>query len=110
MITEEQVEEVVGAEVHTHDDHEVGTVKRVVRDEQSGRPVLVEVDTGLLGHDAVVPVVEALLNGTRLTVPYTKEQVQDAPGLEDGQRAVLDHYGVEDPFGGAGATGPTFDD
>jgi len=61
----------------------IGGVGQVYTDDETGRPNWVTVKTGLFGtRESFVPVQEARVEGEDLVVPYTKDQVKDAPGID----------------------------
>lgn len=61
----------------------IGGVGQVYADDETGRPNWVTVKTGLFGtRESFVPVQEARVEGDDLVVPYTKDQVKDAPGID----------------------------
>ena len=93
------------------DGSKIGKVGNVFVDEGTENPEWVTVTTGMFGsHESFVPVSGATLSGTNdLTVPYSKDQVKDAPHFdtnhnlsESDEAALYSHYGVTR---GAGYTG-----
>jgi len=103
MLNETQAREVVGATAHGSDGEKIGKVGQLFLDDQTGQPEFVTVNTGLFGtSESFVPVEGARLEGDRLTVPYTKDVVKDAPhvDLEGGhlepaeERKLFEYYGM----------------
>ena len=80
----------------------IGRIEDVYLDEQTNEPEWLAVRTGLFGRRvSFVPLAEAQPAGEGITVPYTKEQVKDAPHAEpDGllsqqeEAALYEHYGL----------------
>lgn len=105
MITLDQAREIVGAKVWSRDDEELGEVRAWARDPRSGLPGFVGVKTGLLGHSTTwVPVLQAMFNDLRLTVPYDAALVKSAPDADlvdderldpEAEARLREHFGVE---------------
>ncbi|MGF1663601.1 MAG: DUF2382 domain-containing protein [Kineosporiaceae bacterium] len=137
MITQQDLPMVSGAVVYGAEGEKIGKAFQVYLDDVTGEPDWVTVSTGLFsGRDSFVPLRDARLEGEELRVPYTKDQVKDAPRisadehLDIDQEAELYRYysldtgggtGMEDATTGAGAgtagyavghdtSGPTTDD
>ena len=134
MLTETQAREVIGSTAYSQDGDKLGTVGQLFLDDQTGRPEFITVNTGFFGtNESFVPVAEATFDGDRLTVPFSKDKVKDAPNVElDGghldeseERRLYDYYGIatssaqptgEVPTGNTAGTegydtsGPTTDD
>ncbi len=92
MLDDDQITEVAGHEVYGPGGEKIGKAGRVFVDDLTGRPKWVSVEAGLLGtHDTFVPVDEATFDGERLTVPYAKDEVKQAPAL-----GGVDHLSPED--------------
>jgi uncharacterized protein (TIGR02271 family) len=91
MLNETQTRDVMGATAYGSDGEKIGKVGQLFLDDETGQPEFVTVNTGFFGSsESFVPVADATLDGDRLTVPYTKDFVKDAPNVElDGQH--LDH-------------------
>src|SRR3954453_16989505 len=85
------------------DGDKIGTVEEVYLDADSDQPEWLAVKTGLFGSRiSFVPVAEATDAGGDVRVPYSKDQVKDAPHAEaDGQLSqeeeaqLYRHYGLE---------------
>jgi uncharacterized protein (TIGR02271 family) len=116
-----------GREVVDTQGDKVGSLEEIYLDTGSGRPEWATVKTGLLGmKHSFVPLRDANPVGGKVVVPYSKEQVKDAPSVDpDGdlspaeEERLYRHYGVA--FGGPAAdagdrsegydvSGPTTDD
>jgi uncharacterized protein (TIGR02271 family) len=61
----------------------IGTVKDIYVDENTGRPEWLAVSTGLFGQsNSFVPLEGVESDGESVIVPYSKDQVKDAPNCE----------------------------
>ena len=114
MITESQTREVIGSTAYSTDGDKLGKVGQLFLDDQTGRPEFVTVNTGLFGtNETFIPIAEADFNGDRLTVPFTKDQVKDAPNVAaegghldpDEEQRLYQHYSIADPFDSADYAG-----
>jgi uncharacterized protein (TIGR02271 family) len=91
MITQQELPMVSGATVYGSDGDKIGKASQVYLDDATGQPDWVTVSTGLFsGKDSFVPLRDARLDGDNLQVPYTKDQVKDAPRV-----AADEHLDVE---------------
>ncbi|HWI02335.1 MAG TPA: PRC and DUF2382 domain-containing protein, partial [Acidimicrobiales bacterium] len=81
----------------------IGEIEDIYLDEQTDQPEWLAVRTGLFGRRiSFVPLAEAQAAGDYITVPYTKDQVKDAPHadpdeglLSEAEEARLyQHYGL----------------
>lgn len=81
----------------------IGEIEDIYLDEQTDQPEWLAVRTGLFGRRiSFVPLAEAQPAGDAVTVPYTKDQVKDAPHadpdeglLSEREEATLyEHYGL----------------
>src|SRR3954465_9064469 len=85
------------------DGNKIGTVEEVYLDADTDRPEWLAVKTGLFGSRiSFVPVAQASDDGGDVRVPYSKDQVKDAPHAEaDGQLSQQEesqlyrHYGLD---------------
>ncbi|MDQ4488857.1 PRC and DUF2382 domain-containing protein [Sinomonas sp. ASV486] len=129
MVTREDMD-VLGrgsGDVLGQDGEKIGAIGELYIDDQTDQPSWVTVKTGLFGmKESFVPLDGAMVRGEDLTVPYTKDQVKDAPRvdpdghLEPGEEDRLyDHYGrnggpaqgiVETSAPTKGDTGEVFDE
>ncbi len=102
MITEHQAKDVPGTDVYAADGAKIGRAGAVFVDDQTGQPAWVTVHTGLFGtRQSFVPISQAEVVSDGLTVPYSKDQVKDAPNVDpddDGrmspheEQRLYDHY------------------
>ncbi len=110
MFEQSQIEAVVGSTAYDHAGDKIGKVGQLFLDDQTGEPEFVTVNTGLFGtSQSFVPVAQATLDGDRLTVPFTKEKVKDAPNVEvengrhldeSEEQRLFEYYGLGGVAGG----------
>jgi uncharacterized protein (TIGR02271 family) len=114
MINESQAGELIGTTAYGPDDQKLGKVGQVFLDDRTGEPQFATVNTGLFGmKESYVPISEATWSGDRLVVPYTKDQVKDAPSVDlDGghldhaeEERLWQHYGLSYDTTGTGQSG-----
>jgi uncharacterized protein (TIGR02271 family) len=114
-----------GRNVVSSDGDKIGTIEEIYLDTDTGQPEWATVRTGLLGtQHTFVPLAQVDHHHGEVVVPYSKDQVKDAPSVDpDGQLSheeedrLYDHYGVggsgtggsEQPAG-RDMSGPTTDD
>ncbi|MFJ4297744.1 PRC-barrel domain-containing protein [Curtobacterium sp. NPDC089689] len=80
MITKGEIHEVENATVRDRDGFSVGKVAQVFPSEEDGSAAFVSVATGLFGgHAVLVPVEDAMFDGSALHVGYTKNAIKGAP-------------------------------
>jgi uncharacterized protein (TIGR02271 family) len=104
-----------GREVVSGDGDKIGTLEEIYLDTHTGQPEWATVNTGLFGKkQSFVPLVESGPQGGRVVVPYSKDQVKDAPSVDpdgelsaDEEQQLYRHYGVGN---GRDVSGPTTDD
>ena len=80
----------------------IGRVEDIYLDEQTNQPEWLAVRTGLFGmRVSFVPLAQAQATGNEVTVPYSKDQVKDAPHADaDGmlseqeEARLYEHYGL----------------
>jgi uncharacterized protein (TIGR02271 family) len=110
VIDKSQARELIGRELRTTDGTKIGKIGHVYLDDYHDAPEWVTVRTGLFGsNESFVPLAEGDLSDEGVVVPYSKDQIKDAPNIsEDGhlseeqERALYDHYGV--PYTTEGST------
>src|SRR5918997_7219200 len=91
-----------GRPVLGSDGQKLGTVADVYFDKDTRQPEWALVPTGLFGtKHSFVPITSASTTGEGLSVPFTKDQVKDAPRLDDDGELSQDeelllsqHYGL----------------
>jgi len=85
------------------DGDRVGTIEDIYADDQSGQPEWALVNTGLFGtRSTFVPLAQANPAGDDVQVPYQKQLIKDAPGVEADQhlseaeeQQLWRHYGLD---------------
>lgn len=115
MLARENIDRLLssGGNVLATDGDKIGSIGTVYADDASGEPSWVTVKTGLFGtSESFVPLEGARIEGDDVVVPYSKDQVKDAPRVaEDGhlepseEDRLYRHYGL-----GARAGGREYDD
>jgi uncharacterized protein (TIGR02271 family) len=87
MLTRNDTQKLLEADVYETDGTKIGSAADVYLDAQTGEPEWVAVKTGLFGtKQSFVPLHRASLEGDRIVVAFSKDQVKDAPRIEpDGQ-------------------------
>jgi len=103
----EAVRDWQGRTMLDQDGCRVGHIQEIYLDMQTDEPEWALVNTGLLGlGSTVVPIQDARESGDDVVVPFSKERIHDAPGVEpDGELSEAEedqlyrHYGVA-PVGG----------
>ncbi len=84
------------------DGEKIGKVAEVYTDQEGGQPEWALVNTGLFGKRShFVPLAGASPHGEEVRVTVAKDQVKDAPSVEDDgqlsedeERRLFEHYGV----------------
>ncbi|MFC5140020.1 DUF2382 domain-containing protein [Actinomycetospora rhizophila] len=107
--------DLYGADVTGRHGEKLGKVETVYLDNQTQRPEWAAIKTGLFGiHISLVPLARADYQGGHLEVPYSKDDVQNAPHHDPGnelsvenEQQLFSHYGVD--HGGDTATARTHD-
>jgi uncharacterized protein (TIGR02271 family) len=93
-----------GATVRSASGDKIGTAAQVYVDDQTGRPEWVTVKTGLFGtKESFVPLAASRFDGTDLVVDASKQQVSDAPKVDDDghlseqdEAEIYRYYGISD--------------
>jgi sporulation protein YlmC with PRC-barrel domain len=98
-VSVEQLERMRNYAVYSKDGEKIGPLEDLYVDEQSQRPEWISLGTGFFGTKRVlVPFEGASVSGDEVTVPYTKDQVQDAPDIDsdvidaETERALYAYY------------------
>jgi uncharacterized protein (TIGR02271 family) len=103
MLSEDQVRETIGQNAVTSDGEKLGKIGQLFLDDETGEAAFVTVNTGLFGtNETFIPVGSATLSGDGLTVPFSKDQVKDAPNVDiadghmshDDEKRLYDYYGM----------------
>jgi uncharacterized protein (TIGR02271 family) len=95
------VQSWIGLQAMDRYGEKVGKVDQVYVDRQTGEPEWLAVKTGLFGSKvSFVPIDGATVDGDQVDIAYAKDQVKDAPNVEDDgelsdaeERALYEHYG-----------------
>jgi uncharacterized protein (TIGR02271 family) len=85
------------------DGDRIGTIEDLYADDRTGEPEWALVDTGLFGtRSTFVPLAQASQRDGEVQVPYEKQLVKDAPGVEADQhlseaeeQQLWRHYGLD---------------
>ena len=103
MTVQDQMGNIVGATAYDPSGDKIGKVGAVYYDDATDKPSWVTINTGLFGtNETFVPVQGADLSGDRVTLPFDKAKVKDAPNIsEDGhlspeeEEQLYRYYGVD---------------
>jgi uncharacterized protein (TIGR02271 family) len=126
MLTQHDIQKLIGADVYETDGTKIGSAADVYLDARTGDPEWVSVKTGLFGtKQSFVPLDRASLEGDRIIVAFSKAQVKDAPRIDpDGRLSpaeedeLYSYYGLSSTDGnldtgqnatGQNTTGTAFD-
>ncbi len=83
MLTQNDIQKVMGADVYETDGTKIGSAADIYLDARTGDPEWVAVKTGLFGtKQSFVPLDRATLEGDRIIVAFSKAQVKDAPRID----------------------------
>ncbi|MCU1566240.1 MAG: photosystem reaction center subunit [Pseudarthrobacter sp.] len=114
MFAKENIDTLLNAagNVLSTDGDKIGSIGQVYADDATGQPTFVTVKTGLFGtSESFVPLEGARTEGNDIVVPYSKEQVKDAPRVaEDGHLEPAEEeqlYTYYNLGGGASYSGTT---
>ena len=103
MITIDQAQSAFGQSVYGTDGDKIGRLGQAYVDDATGDLEWITVETGLFGtKESFVPVAAAELTGDGVVVPFTKDQVKDAPGMSPDdaglspadEAELYSHYGL----------------
>ncbi len=90
-----------GKPVYSSDGVSVGEVAAVFLDKETQKPEWLALRRGLLGAKQVlVPMAEASVRDDRISVPYSRSQIESAPEThgedvsQEAERRLASHYGV----------------
>jgi uncharacterized protein (TIGR02271 family) len=103
MITQNDLSRLFGTDVYEQDGSKIGSAGQVYLDNSSGEPEWVSVKTGLFGtKESFVPLQKASLTEDRIVVPFSKDQVKNAPRVDaDGdlspaeEQELYRYYGLD---------------
>jgi len=102
MLSLDDAKDMQGSTLNSADGSKIGKITDVYIDADTKRPEWALVHTGLFGgRESFVPLAKAELSGGVAQVPYTKDQVKDAPNAEpdgelsqDEESQLYAHYGL----------------
>jgi uncharacterized protein (TIGR02271 family) len=103
MPTIDDVKTWRGEQAHGRDGEKLGTIADIYLDRDTGAPEWAAIKTGLFGTKvSFAPLAEATHSGDGVRLPYTKDQIKDAPNADaDGElsqqeeAALYRHYGLD---------------
>jgi hypothetical protein len=106
VLTQEHAQALVHATAYDASGNKLGKIGQIYLDNRTQAPEWATVHTGFFGnHENFVPLADAELDGSRLRLPFAKEQVKSAPdlapaaprgGLTPEQELDLyRHYGID---------------
>ncbi|MDV8148991.1 PRC and DUF2382 domain-containing protein [Arthrobacter sp. B10-11] len=85
MLAKEHIDDLLtrdGKVLSTEGD-KIGSIGQIYTDDDSGQPTWVTVKTGLFGtSESFVPLEGARVDGDNIVLPYSKDQVKDAPRVD----------------------------
>jgi uncharacterized protein (TIGR02271 family) len=106
MLAKEHIDDLLNrnGNVLSADGEKIGSIGQVYADDDNGQPTWVTVKTGLFGmSESFVPLEGARTEGDNIVVPYSKDQVKDAPRVDtDGhlepseEDRLFEHYQLGD--------------
>ncbi len=110
MFDKSQAASVIGQELQASDGSKIGKIGQVYLDDYHDQPEWVTVNTGLFGtNESFVPLAQASVVDGGVSVPYTKDQVKDAPNIDDSghiteaqEQELYQYYGI--PYTTEGST------
>ena len=83
MLNENEARQAIGSTAYSSNGDKIGKVGQLFLDDQTGRPEFITVNTGLFGtNETYIPVSDATFSGDRLTVPFDKDKVKNAPNVD----------------------------
>jgi uncharacterized protein (TIGR02271 family) len=103
MATIDDIKTWRGEQAHGRDGEKLGTIADIYLDRDTGEPEWAAIKTGLFGTKvSFAPLADATHSGDGVQLPYTKDQLKDAPTAEadgelsqDEEAALYRHYGLD---------------
>jgi uncharacterized protein (TIGR02271 family) len=100
MTTPHDVQQFVGRTAVDSEGSKVGKIGQIYLDEHTGTPLWATVATGMFGtRQSFAPLYGAQVSGGEVTLAVSKEQIKDAPNVDDDGRidaseqdALYQHY------------------
>ncbi len=102
MPTTTDVQAWIGQQLVGPDHDKIGKIDQIYVDRQSGEPTFVAVKTGFFGSNvSLVPIADAHAHEDHVQVPYSKDQIKDAPNVDadaelsdTAEQQLYQHYGL----------------
>jgi len=116
MFDKHEAQQLIGADLYGASDEKVGRIGQVYLDDETGVTEWATVNTGFFGtSESFVPLQGAQRVSSGVAVPYTKDEIKDAPNVDpngghvdEAQEAELyRHYGLAYP-GPRSESGPPY--
>jgi stress response protein YsnF len=80
LLPSKNIQSIIGGTLYGADNEKLGRISQVFVDAGDGHPTWAEIHVGALGrHSTFVPLDDATWEHDDVTVPYTKDDVKDAP-------------------------------
>jgi uncharacterized protein (TIGR02271 family) len=104
MISQNQAADLMGATAYSQSGDKIGKVGQIFLDDETGAPEWVTVSTGLFGgKENFIPIANGTWDGEKLTVPFDKALVSDAPSVDvdsghlsqEEEAQLYRHYSME---------------
>jgi uncharacterized protein (TIGR02271 family) len=100
-MTIERLSQARGTTLYDESGEKIGSVEDIFQDYDTGEPEWIGVSAGMFGTKrALVPVQGADVRDDGVYVPYSKDQIKDAPNIdgdeidESSERSLYTHYGL----------------
>jgi sporulation protein YlmC with PRC-barrel domain len=100
--TMERIENLHGAPVYSTDREKIGAVENVYYDVETSEPRWLAIGGGFLSNrNTIVPLHEATFDEDSIVVPFTKDQIKQAPDVtpdaisQDLEGQLFEHYRLE---------------
>jgi uncharacterized protein (TIGR02271 family) len=98
-----QADQLFGDDVCTQDGEKIGTVDNVWVDDATDETEFIGVKTGwLFGKTHVIPTADAQFDDNTITVPYSKDQIENAPSFDtdaeispDEEQQIYSYFGLD---------------
>ncbi|WP_213453311.1 DUF2382 domain-containing protein [Rhizomonospora bruguierae] len=120
MIAREAIPNLLGNTAYDGSHDRIGTIGHVYVDDRTGEPEWMTVQTGKFGsRESFVPLEPAELRGSEVVVPFSKDQISNAPNVdpvsaghlsEQDEAKMCEFYGLAQPSMPSGTHMPRPDD
>lgn len=107
MITKEAIPNLLGNTAYDGSNDKLGKIGHVYVDDRTGEPEWMTVQTGQFGaRETFVPLEPAEMRGSDVVVPFSKDQITNAPNVdavnaghlsEQDEAVMYDFYGLTHP-------------